>query len=130
MWLRFFREDVAIFHFVHIPKSLDLCRVMLNAFGGFYRPRSEASEGYVFTAICLFNSGGWVTWSRRRRGSDLVQLCRCHPSRQDHLSPRQDLPPEGKVIDLLPPPPHTHTYGHYSQCVGGQYASYWNAFLS
>ena len=24
----------------------------------FYRPRSEASEGYVFTGICLSNSGG------------------------------------------------------------------------
>ena len=30
----------------------------------FYRPRSEASDGYVFTGICLSNKwlgGGWTT---------------------------------------------------------------------
>ena len=40
-------------------------------------------------------------------------------------TPGQDHPQEGNVIDLATP----LTYGHYSQCAGRWYASYWNAFL-
>ena len=41
--VRILRECILVCHKIHTY---------------FYRPRSEASEGYIFTGICLSNSGG------------------------------------------------------------------------
>ena len=38
-----------------------------------YRPRSEASEGYVFTGICLSNGGGGVDSTKGHNTSPLGQ---------------------------------------------------------
>ena len=98
-----------------------------------YHPCSVASEGYVFTGICLFNSRGEV-WHQMHhgighmvRGGGPVQggvdntspqeekVIDLPPSPLDNTSPvdttalgqhlprGQNLPQEGKVIDLPPP---------------------------
>ena len=53
-------------------------------------PRSEASEGYVFTGICLSKSGGGG-------GEVLYQM--------QHGTMSQHLPPWGQVRTSTPPPP-------------------------
>ena len=70
-----------------------------------YRPRSEASEGYVFTGVChsfCSTGGGGERWA-----TPMV----------NHLSP----PPQDQVRTSTPSPPRLHA--------GRRYASYWNAFL-
>ena len=93
-----------------------------------YRRRSEASEGYVFTSICLFKSGGpsWighmvtgVVVVRGQPPPPWTGPTIPSPPGQDHHLLGQDPPPRQD-----PPPPIRELW---SMC--GRYASYWNAFL-
>ena len=71
-----------------------------------YRPRSEASEGYVFTGVChsVTNGGGGGGW-----GEVLHQMQ--HGTRSEHLPPPRDRvrtspPPSGTgSLHPTPPPP-------------------------
>ena len=57
----------------------------------YYRSRSEASEGYVFTGICLSNSGG--------------EVVRGHPPPLSLLRSKvKHLPPPGRVKGQAPLP--------------------------
>ena len=106
----------------------------------FYRPRSEASEGYVFTGVCHFNSWGrrWATPKVYHLPPPHDQVTTppsppltrsqhlpSHPgTRSQHPPPdtrSQHLPPPGTRSQHPPPPPGLCTSG---------YTSYWNAFLS
>ena len=78
-----------------------------------YRPCSEASEGYVFTGVCHFNSGEvGEEWTR-----DQVTTPPSPPpgTRSQHLP-----------LPLLGPGHNTSLPG---LCAGYRYASYWNALL-
>ena len=80
-------------------------------FMNFYRPRSEASEGYVFTGVCPFNSVKGQTpppLARVRGLPHPPDRTTTYPSSLDRTT-------------TSPPPP--------ALCAGGRYASYWNAFL-
>ena len=70
-----------------------------------YRPRSEASEGYVFTGICLSNSGGGM-WHQMHHGiGHMVTggvVVRGQPS---PLPPDRDHPPPPPRTGTTPPPP-------------------------
>ena len=70
----------------------------------FYRPRSEATEGYVFTGVCHFTSRG-------------VGNTKGQP-------PLPPPPPRDQVTTPPAPRPPPRDYA-----AGGRYASYWNAFL-
>ena len=96
-----------------------------------YRPRSEASKGYVFTGICLSNSGGgggrWATRSQHLppssgpgHNTSLPQTRSQHPPEPGHntsLPPRTrsqhspgpdhntSLPPWTRSQHLPPSPP-------------------------
>ena len=116
-----------------------------------YRPRSEASEGYVFTGICLSNSGGGgqhqrLTTSPSVQGQRSTTLPLCPgsevnppPPIQDQRSPTPSLGSEVNHLPLPTPctPPkkersltyHHLPLPHRALCAGGRYASYWNAFL-
>ena len=68
----------------------------------YYRPRSEASEGYVFTVVChsvIFGGG---------RGC--CNLGHGHNTPSPGSWPQHPVPPQLRSM-------------------GGRYASYWNAFL-
>ena len=86
------------------PAHIDAHKPDVN----FYRPRSVASEGYVFTGVhvsfILFNSGGG--------GGEVVNT-----KGPGHNTPSPPGPGHNS------PPPPTGLYA------GGWYASYWNAFL-
>ena len=95
----------------------------------FYRPRSEASEGYIFTGVCHFNSGGGGgEWIRDQVTTPSLLSPPLGPGHNTSLHPSpgtwsQHLPPPpGAWSQHLPPPP--------GLCAGGRYTSYWNAFLS
>ena len=77
-----------------------------------YRPLSKASEGYVFTGICLFTGGGEAVTPDRGR---------CNTRGGGCLTPS---PPTRTPTRLTrtPPPPEIRS-------MRGRYASYWNAFL-
>ena len=71
----------------------------------YYRPRSEASEGYVFTGV--------------RRS-----LC---STRGGGSAPCQGRPPPCQADPLAKVTPRRPQQGIRS--IGGRYASYWNAYL-
>ena len=102
-----------------------MSQLMLPGISYCYRPRSVASEGYVFTGICLSNEGGGgdttkciMYRSHGQVGGGPVQKGGGHPPRMGQVI---DLPPPLKWDRPLTsaPPPHTHTYGNCGQCAGG-----------
>ena len=113
----------------------------------YYRPRSEASEGYVFTGIChsfcLMGGGG-------RCATPKVSGQHLPPSPQDQVTTPPSPPGPGHNTSLLPeqhlpplldntslpwttplflPPLDNTSPPPPGLCAGGRYASYWNAFL-
>ena len=59
-----------------------------------YRPRSEASEGYVFTGVCHFNSGNYSQWAGDTLPTGMhtsilhvVLLCYCECKKYTQLGP-------------------------------------------
>ena len=110
-----------------------------------YRLRSEASEGYVFTGICLFNfgrpvlGGRWgVCLGREVGGGGLPWEEGRPPEGQTPPVGQTPLPQEGRTPvprkagpQKSRPPregrPQEENHGIWS--VSKQYASFWNAFL-
>ena len=116
----------------------------------YYRPRSEVSEGYVFTGVChsfCSTPGGWEEWTTPPPGQHLPPPNQGQMSQHllppwttpppldntslpldntSHPLPRQHLPPPWTT----PPSPQSHLPpSPPGLCTGGRYASYWNAFL-
>ena len=118
----------------HVEQKVEACSIKTEIH--YYRPRSESSEGYIFTGICLSNSGGgdggrWVT---------MDQVTTPPPETgtwSQHLPPgtgtwSQHLPPWDWDLVTTHPlglGPGYNTPLPPGLCAGGQYASYWNAFL-
>ena len=90
----------------------------------YYRPRSEASEGYVFTGVChsVTNRGGGVTpnasWDRSHGQGGGGSAQHLPPpgqhlpprTRSQHLPPpREHLPPPGQHLPPSPPGPGHNT---------------------
>ena len=116
-------------------------------------PRSEVSEGYVFTGVCHFNSGGG------RSGPGHNTSPPPGPAHNTSLPPgpghNPPSPPGTRSQHLPPPPPrdqvttppsplgtrsqhlphprtrsqHLPPTAHLELCAGGRFAFYWNAFL-
>ena len=110
----------------------------------FYRPCSEASEGYVFTGIChsvILGVGGGVlhqsgqhlppTWDQVTTPPSPLPGTRSHT----YLGPGHNtsLPPPTWDQVTTPPSPDmgpVHNIPHPLRlCTGGWYASCWNVFL-
>ena len=110
-------------------------------FASFYRPRNEASEGYVFTGVCHSLCSGGGRWHQMHHGIGhmvtrgrwsgptgkvevLVRGWTSPPIPNPSWTPPWDTP--------LPPPTHTHRKVENQEIgsMSGRYASYWNAFLS
>ena len=130
-WLPYKKRDPVKMNILHrsTKHNQNITRIYCS-------PRSEASEGYVFTSICLSNWTG-----------PPAPLDRTSPRRGQHL-PRQDPPPypwttptpptpqgrkghwptQTQLDNTTSPTPHCHhIWKPRSMC--GRYASYQNAVL-
>ena len=89
----------------HLDRTTSLQQSNVTQCMTYYRPRSEASEGYVFTGVCHFNSGGRGRWATPMVTTpppwDQVTTP-AHPgTRSQHLPPP---PPLGPGHNTPPPP--------------------------
>ena len=100
--------------------TYEVC-LMIN----YYRPRSEASEGYVFTGVCYSlcstPEGGGLPSYQGRPTPTLSKADPPPPPRPRQTPPpaKADPPGQGR-----PPSP-----ARGIRSMGGRYASYWNAYL-
>ena len=129
--LHIFNSDSSSFFSKH-----KMLHSLIKKHSNIYRPRSEASECYVFTGICLFNSGGGglPSWG----GGLPKYIFRQTPPRKADPLPRQTPPPpcQGRspLANVDPLPTQTPYANADPPCqgirsMGGRFASYWNAYL-
>ena len=96
----------------------------------YCRPRSEASEGYVFTGVChsFCSTGRGVVTPNASWDRHMVTGGRS-PSPPPWPGHPPPLRKERSLTYHTPLPISQPTYGHYGECESGRYASYWIAFL-